>query len=152
MKRLLWLALVGFVACAPLLAQEARLQVILDGQTANVSSLVFSPDGKTLASGNTYHTIKLWDVATARTTATLKGHTGTVHFVAFSPDGKTLASGSEDKTVRLWYVAAAKDIAKTLELERQFVNVKAKTGEGLGAIGRGEMIEALAIAQISALR
>ena len=39
------------------------------------TSVAFSPDGKTLASGSWDKTIKLWDVATGKEQATLKGHT-----------------------------------------------------------------------------
>ena len=73
--------------------------------------MAFSPDGKTLASGSSDRTIKLWDVATGKEQATLKGHTGCVYSVAFSPDGKTLASGSEDKTIKLWDVETGKEQA-----------------------------------------
>ena len=69
-----------------------------------VLSLSFSPDGKTLASGDAWpdYTILLWDVATGALKAKLAGHTGSVYSVSFSPDGKTLASRSRDQTVILW--------------------------------------------------
>ena len=73
-----------------------------------VTSVSFSPDGKTLASGNWDLTIKLWDVATGKEQATHKSHTEWVRSVSFSPDGKTLASGSSDETIKLWNVATGK--------------------------------------------
>ena len=76
----------------------------LVGQTKWVYDIAFSPDGKTLASGNENKTITLWDVASGQPLHSLKGHTGSYTKLAFSPDGKTLASGSGDNTVKLWDV------------------------------------------------
>ena len=77
----------------------------LKGHDDDVTSLAFSPDGRTLASASNDHTIKLWDVVTGQEKATLKGHDDDVTSLAFSPDGQTLASGSCDNTIRLWDVA-----------------------------------------------
>lgn len=67
-----------------------------------VTAVAFSPDGKTLASGNVDNTIILWDIASRQPIdQPLTGHSNLVSSVAFSPDGKTLASGSEDKTIIL---------------------------------------------------
>ena len=82
---------------------------VLEGHTRGVNSVVFSPDGQTLASGSSDDTIRLWDVATGAALHTLRGQTESVYTivysVAFSPDGQTLASGSSDDTIRLWDVA-----------------------------------------------
>ena len=39
-------------------------------------------------------------------------------------------------------------VADTLGIPRHCVNVKAKTGEGVDAVGKGEAVEAIAIAQV----
>ncbi len=70
--------------------------------------LVFSRDGKALASGDEDGTIKLWDVAKAKELASFKGHTGGISSLAFSADSKVLVSGSEDKTIKLWDVVKSK--------------------------------------------
>ena len=78
----------------------------LIGHTNNVVSVVFSPDGKILASGSWDNTICLWDVRTGIFLLTLAGHTGWVSSVVYSSDGKTLASGSFDGTVLLWELSS----------------------------------------------
>ena len=83
----------------------------LAGHTQDISSVDFSADERTIASGSHDHTVKLWYVESRKLRATLKGHTDFVSTVAFSPHGRTLASGSWDNTIRLWDVATGKSIA-----------------------------------------
>jgi hypothetical protein len=75
---------------------------ILKGHIWDILDIVFSPDGKRIATASNDGTIKLWDVATGLETLTLRGHTAGVFCVAFSPDGKRLASGGIDNLALVW--------------------------------------------------
>jgi len=94
-----------------LAAQEPKLRATLQGHTNRVTSVAYSPDGKTLASASWDGTIKLWDVAAGKEKATFKGHRREVCSVAYSPDGKTLASGSGEHAIKLWDLATGKEKA-----------------------------------------
>ena len=90
--------------------------------STSIESVVFSPDGRTLASvsqdekvdsssynyrakGKTTVNIRLWDANTGANTATLSGEhsdeviSTSIESVVFSPDGRTLASVSQDEKV-----------------------------------------------------
>ncbi|KNB15584.1 hypothetical protein FOXG_14073 [Fusarium oxysporum f. sp. lycopersici 4287] len=77
----------------------------LEGHTSWVRSMVFSKDGKLIASASPDKTAKIWNVATGEEERTLEGHMQSVSSVVFSKDGTLIASGSYDKTVKIWNVA-----------------------------------------------
>lgn len=91
----------------------------LAGHTLDVYHLVFSPDGRFLASSSAKWNkedpgeIKLWNLATAKEVASFTGHTMTIWSLAFSPDGKRLASASgkwnkePPGEVKVWDVSGA---------------------------------------------
>ena len=85
----------------------------MSGDEDWVNNMLFSPDGKTLASsGGVWNdrTIRLWDVTTGQQRHTLIGHSPGYYSVSFSPDSKTLASSWHDGTIRLWDVNTGKHL------------------------------------------
>ena len=80
----------------------------LEGHRAEVDSVTFSPDGKTVASGCKDTSIKLWDAQTGALVRTLTGPKNRLESLAFSPDGKTLASGSGGPEALIWLWPIAK--------------------------------------------
>ena len=67
-----------------------------------VLSVAWSPDGRSIASGDTSGTVYVWKVADQKIFFTYSRHKGAVNALAWSPDGKTIASASADNTVQVW--------------------------------------------------
>lgn len=80
-----------------------KLLATLTGHSANVTSVAFTPDGATLASGDADGTIRLWDVKAHRAIATwANGGASAATSLSFTPDGQTLISADADGKIRLW--------------------------------------------------
>ena len=84
------------------------IELARDAGMMSVSTLAFSPDGKTLAiSGG--GPIQLWEVATRREAARFLSPDNEAAYLAFSSTGRVLASGSTDFTALLWDVTGRKE-------------------------------------------
>ena len=82
--------------------------LVLGGHGDWVTSVVFSPDGRWLATGCDDGIGRLWDLQATDPSATpleVVGHEGPVPSVAFRPGGSWLATGSGDRLARLWNVS-----------------------------------------------
>jgi len=76
-----------------------------------VESIVFSPDGKYVATASWDKTARIWESASAQEIARCT-HNGVVESIVFSPDGKYVATASKDKTARVWDANSGQEIAR----------------------------------------
>jgi eukaryotic-like serine/threonine-protein kinase len=70
-----------------------------------VQAVMWSPDGKYIASASADTSVHIWEAETGNTLLTYRGHSGKVNAVAWSPNGKYVVSASDDRTVQLWDIA-----------------------------------------------
>lgn len=70
-----------------------------------VTVVVASPDGKSLATGGSDGSVKLWNLSDGKPGKATAGHAKAIMALAFSPDGSQLASASEDRSIRVWRTA-----------------------------------------------
>jgi WD40 repeat protein len=73
-------------------------------------SLAYSPDGRLIATGDDFGTVKLWDAAARAQLFEAGAHATQVGVVLFSPDGSRLATGGRDGSVTVWDVEKRKPL------------------------------------------
>ncbi len=77
----------------------------LEGHTAAIDAVAFSPDGHMILSAANDNTVKLWDFASGKLIKSLRGHAGRVRSAVFTPNGQMILSGGHDNVVKLWDIA-----------------------------------------------
>jgi WD40 repeat protein/serine/threonine protein kinase len=78
--------------------------VKIDQPPKEIVALVFSPDGKWLATAEA-EGVKVWDAATGRKALDPKDYSGYARSLAFSPDSKYLAASQGSSHLKTWITA-----------------------------------------------
>jgi len=74
----------------------------LTGHINAVLCVGVMPDGKTIVSGSTDYTVKMWDSNKGICLKTFAGHQSEVLCLAFTKYSNLILSGSGDRTVKIW--------------------------------------------------
>jgi WD40 repeat protein len=82
--------------------EEEERTLLLEGHTAAVTAVIFSPTGSRVVTASADSTAKIWDTKTGNEILTLRGHSRELTTVSFAPDGKSILTGSRDGTCILW--------------------------------------------------
>lgn len=99
-------------AIVPATGTEGIVRTLAEPGHAVVTSVTFSPDGKTLATCDGSGTAYLWNAATGQRVATLAtGNHSALEAVAFSPDGKILAAADGEHGTWLWDAGTGRRLA-----------------------------------------
>jgi WD40 repeat protein len=97
----------------------SRLKTLIE-QKDCVNAVAYSPDGKTILTGN--KNAQLWDAATGKAIgAPFYALVATA--VAYSPDGKTILIASAGLTAHLWDVTTRQEIGEPLRHRRSVIAV-----------------------------
>src|SRR6266566_278516 len=81
------------------------LHLVWQAHNDTTSTLAFSPDERTLASGSWDGSLKLWDLE--RGTLLWHRQTSNINCLAFAPDGSLLANSGDDALIQIWNVTSA---------------------------------------------
>ena len=116
-----------------------------------MTSLAFSPESASLASGSWDKSVRLWDVYEGRGQTDVLPHQHDVLTVAFRPDGKQIAAATLDGQVFLWDPNDAK-LEGTIEGRRDMAGGKVIGDLRSGAnVAAGKSFKALAYSADGAL-
>ncbi len=80
----------------------------LRGHGKALSNVIYSQDGKYLASASDNGDVEVWEAVTYQHIRTLPEFRMSCNDLAFSPDDRFIAGAGDDKTVKIWEIASAK--------------------------------------------
>ncbi len=84
-------------------SQPELPELVFQGShSAQINTVIFTPDGKYLVSSGQGGDVKIWEVNSGLLCRTISAHNGWLTPVALTPDGTFAAVGCEDGAIRIW--------------------------------------------------
>ncbi len=93
---------------------DDRIVKELKGHNKLITAIAYSPDGRSLLSGDEGGNLILWNLSLGIAVKRFSGHLATVTSIDFSPTGHFVATGSWDNTCRVWNVANGQEVLKMI--------------------------------------
>jgi WD40 repeat protein len=112
----------------------------LPGHSRPIFALLFSPNGRWLASASWDATARVWDVASGQpVTPWLVGHRSGVEWLHFTADGRTLVTGCiHDHAIRFWHLPTGTEVLRSRyyppALDRVFASDDSVLMEGIPSL------------------
>jgi WD40 repeat protein len=101
---------------------------------SRIHSIAFSPDGKSLVSGDDCDLVRVWDVQKGALKQSMSGHSRGVNSVTFDTTGKKIVSASFDDSIKVWDTRSGR-LLKTLQGHRDSVSTVKTISENMVASG-----------------
>lgn len=100
-----------------------------EGHASAINCIVFSRDGRYIATGSDDNDVILWSSPAGKQVRKLSGHSDSIWCLAFSPDGKKLASGGWDSDLKIWNTETGA-IWKTIKRHKKGIEALAWSQDG----------------------
>ena len=100
-----WQAPIAHIVDLP----SGSVAATLEGHTAAITTIQFSPDAARVLSASRDGTARIWSGESGRQIHVLAGHGGEVFSCSFSGDGKRVLTLSHDRTARFWSAETGKE-------------------------------------------
>lgn len=99
-------------------------------------AVAWSPDGRTIATGDYKGKVRLWAAQDGKVLKVLEAHEKSSRALLFSPDGKYLVTAGDDARVRIWDLPSG-TLLRTLEGHPYKVSCLALAPDGTTLVGGG---------------